>query len=344
MLTSRQTRVQAYEGIKLYHQSNGDKHTCWIPIERNSECLAYLSFVQSGLQLSTSDVMILQHAAKLLALKLSNQYGIYQVEERFKEIFLRKWILGEITEKEAILLQASAVGLSLSDRYVLILTSSIEEIALQDRILQNKALVQQEMLIVPIDQQLAILIPEKVYSSRSFSLPQLEHYLKEALHLKFIRMGISATKTIDQIHTAYQETKDTLSIFAAIEPKRSLCYYEQLGIYLSFYGMANHEDLILPILQILKPLLRKEGKHNDELLETLICYINQSGNVKETAKLLFRHYNSVLYRLERIETILQFSVREPEHLFQLQLAIRFYEFIKKLDPQLFAKTIQLLEM
>jgi purine catabolism regulator len=176
ILSSRQTRVEAYEGIKLYHQSNGLKNTCWIPIERNSDCLGYLTFVQSDLQLSPSHVMILQHAVKLLALKLTNQYGIHHVEERFKEIFLRKWILGEITEKEAILLQASSVGLSLHDRYVCILTSSIGEIPLQDRIFQNKTLVQQEILTVPIDQQLAILIPEKVYSRKSFSLPEIEQY------------------------------------------------------------------------------------------------------------------------------------------------------------------------
>jgi purine catabolism regulator len=344
MLTGRQTRVQSYEGVKLYQQPNGEKNTYWIPIERNSECLGYLAFIQSDLQLSPSHVMILQHTVKLLALKITNQYGIYHVEERFKEIFLRKWILGEVTEKETILLQASSVGLSLSDRYVCILTSSIGEIPLQDHLLQNKTFVQQEILIVSIDQQLALLIPEKIYSNGSFSLPQLELILKDALHLKFIRLGISATKSIDQLHSAYRETKDTLNIYTAMEPNRSICYYEQLGIYHSLYGMANNEELILPLLQILKPLLKKDSKHNVDLLETISCYIYQSGNVKETAKLLYCHYNSVLYRLERIESILQLSVRDTENLFQLQLAIRFYDFIRKLDPELFSKTIQKLEL
>ncbi|WP_274654697.1 PucR family transcriptional regulator [Paenibacillus humicola] len=336
----RQTRVQAFEGMKIMY-SGGARSCCWIPVERNTELLGYLAYEEgAGGELPPSAVMILQHAVKLLALKLTNQYGISRVEERFKEIFLRKWILGEITQKETILLQASSVGLSLREHYVLILTSITGELPLQERLMHNKSFVQQELLIVPIDRQLAVLVPERLYSGGGFSISQLEQALKQAARLSSVRLGVSAAKPIDRIGEAYREAKDALAIFSAIDPGRTFCHYEQLGIYHSLYGIAGSEELIASGLFILKPLLGGGSKQNEELLETLTCYILTSGNVKETAKTLYRHYNSVLYRLERIESILQLSVRDPEHSFRLQLAVRLYEFMKKLDPQRLAAAVR----
>jgi purine catabolism regulator len=94
------------------------------------------------------------------------------------------------------------------------------------------------------------------------------------------------------------------------------------------------------LLQVLKPLMSDEVKNGNELIETLSIYLHQNGNVKETARILYCHYNSVLYRLERIEAILHISVRDPEHFFELQLAIRIYEFMKKSHPHLVAKLFQ----
>ncbi|OGX61231.1 MAG: hypothetical protein A2189_06585 [Paenibacillus sp. RIFOXYA1_FULL_44_5] len=103
--------------------------------------------------------------------------------------------------------------------------------------------------------------------------------------------------------------------------------------------MADHEELTYPLLKILKPFLQDEVKNSEELIETLRCYVYQNGNIKETAGLLYCHYNSVLYRLERIESILGISVRNPDNFFHLQLAIRLYDFMRKMQPQLMTKVL-----
>ncbi|MHB1956279.1 MAG: helix-turn-helix domain-containing protein, partial [Sulfobacillus sp.] len=103
-------------------------------------------------------------------------------------------------------------------------------------------------------------------------------------------------------------------------------------IYTTLYKISTQEELIDPTLGILKPLFRDGPKNKNELLDTLNCYVYQNGNIKETAEKLYCHYNSVLYRLERIETILGISIREPEHFFRVQLAVRLLSFIKQYKP------------
>ncbi len=67
------------------------------------------------------------------------------------------------------------------------------------------------------------------------------------------------------------------------------------------------------------PLLAQENAR--ELIHTLEIYFAHNGNVCQTAEALFVHRNTLMYRLERIATILNLDLEKPETRLALQLAL-----------------------
>ena len=58
------------------------------------------------------------------------------------------------------------------------------------------------------------------------------------------------------------------------------------------------------------------------LLETLYVYLESHCQISETAKRLFVHRNTVIYRLEKCSTLLKKDLKDPEVTIQLRLALR----------------------
>jgi DNA-binding PucR family transcriptional regulator len=73
------------------------------------------------------------------------------------------------------------------------------------------------------------------------------------------------------------------------------------------------------------PIMQHDEKYNTELLTTAIKFVENDGNVPETAKSLFAHKNTIRYRLNKIKEILQIEGRELDFLEQLSVAVKLHK-------------------
>lgn len=81
--------------------------------------------------------------------------------------------------------------------------------------------------------------------------------------------------------------------------------------------MLCHEKLLL---------LRKTDKENGtEYMKTLRMYLDQQQNAVRTARELYIHRSTFLYRLEKIKEILESDLDDPEELLYLNLSFRLLE-------------------
>ena len=60
------------------------------------------------------------------------------------------------------------------------------------------------------------------------------------------------------------------------------------------------------------------------LFETLLCYVKNNANLKQTAQELSQHENTIRYRLEKIGTVCDLNYRFSEDAEQLSLAVKIY--------------------
>lgn len=73
----------------------------------------------------------------------------------------------------------------------------------------------------------------------------------------------------------------------------------------------------------LSPLQDKAPDSAHELLRTLELYMENNGQINETAKQLYVHRNTAAYRLEKIGELLQVDFKSFPHLLKLKLVLLF---------------------
>ena len=61
-------------------------------------------------------------------------------------------------------------------------------------------------------------------------------------------------------------------------------------------------------------------------------HLRNSGNVRQVSKEMFAHYNTVSYRLKKIEEITGRDLNDPDDRFLLELATRLLSFSSSFKP------------
>ena len=91
-------------------------------------------------------------------------------------------------------------------------------------------------------------------------------------------------------------------------------------MYSLLFKIPNDECLEIYMEHYLYPLERYDKTHSGNLVETLKMYIQGCGNKKATAEKLYTHYNTISYRIERINKILKLNVEDRHIQFEIELA------------------------
>jgi sugar diacid utilization regulator len=105
----------------------------------------------------------------------------------------------------------------------------------------------------------------------------------------------------------------------------------KLGIYRVLASSTETARLAELRAQILGPLLAYDHKHRGDLVRTLDCFLRNGMRVKETARELVIHVNSLAYRLRRAEEILGLEVRNADDMVQVQFAIQLDAVLRDRD-------------
>lgn len=117
-----------------------------------------------------------------------------------------------------------------------------------------------------------------------------------------------------EIGRSYQEAEKALS-YQRARRSAGLLPYAELGINQVFVNLTSEEASSF-LSGVLAPLSRR----SENLETTLIAYIESSFSLKETARKLYIHPNTLYQRLKKIEACLGISFRNPDDLLKLQLA------------------------
>lgn len=95
--------------------------------------------------------------------------------------------------------------------------------------------------------------------------------------------------------------------------------------------MISHEKLL--------KLKYIDNLHHTEYVKTLRCYLNNHCNAVQTAKALYIHRSTFLYRLDKIKDILHTDLNNPDETLYLMLSLHFIEMEEKDAPYAFTSTL-----
>jgi sugar diacid utilization regulator len=105
---------------------------------------------------------------------------------------------------------------------------------------------------------------------------------------------------------------------------QTICY-EELGIYRLLLQVGDMHQLWQFAQDVLGPLLDYDARHKVNLVGTLSVYLNQHESLKQTARVLRVHVNTVTYRIQRIEQLTSLDLTNPDHRLSAHVATKIIE-------------------
>ncbi|PRO67199.1 helix-turn-helix domain-containing protein [Alkalicoccus urumqiensis] len=132
--------------------------------------------------------------------------------------------------------------------------------------------------------------------------------------------------TLEDIRTSYREAKKCIDAMQAPGSSPSIMLFQNLGLQRLFLN-TELQELEDYVSDTIGPLLAYDRAHDTSLCRTLEMYLEENANRSRTARKLFVHVNTVKYRLQVIENLLQLEEISGRTAFELQLGLHIYDYL-----------------
>uniref|UniRef100_UPI00286EEACB PucR family transcriptional regulator n=1 Tax=Anaerosporobacter sp. TaxID=1872529 RepID=UPI00286EEACB len=300
-----------------------------IPFYQKENHSIYMLIHQEKQALSTIERKVIENIIPIISLQIRNSNLLKKQLNQYRDRFLLDWLKGAIIDKLDIVLFAKEFGISLNaeGKYQVAIVSF--------RGKENDKTIKEQMsrmqyhfyrlkvkFLIAVDGGEVIIIME----STQEEVPQI--VLQKLLQELRIELGenlvviLSNPQPINLVSVAYREVKKMKEISFKCRVKGDIIRYSDLGIYTILSLIPNHPEVHSYIKRFVEPIREYDVKNNTKLLETLITYYELGGNAKEASKHLYIHYNTMMYRLDKVKNILEIDIDHVETKLQLQIALK----------------------
>ena len=148
---------------------------------------------------------------------------------------------------------------------------------------------------------------------------ELEASIHQYFNLNMIFGVSNQTHNFSEIQRAYKEAQST--VLTIRNRKKLISFYKKKEIN-ELLQMIPQTDLTNYHRMVFKAFSSLSDEEQKILFETLNEYLECHCQISETAKRLYVHRNTVIYRIEKCSSLLQKDLKDPEVTLQLRLALR----------------------
>ncbi|WP_262173778.1 helix-turn-helix domain-containing protein [Saccharococcus sp. Marseille-Q5394] len=277
-------------------------------------------------------VVAIEQAKNVLALQINQEKTSIEVENRLRQDYLHDLISGLETE-ENLIRRARYLNISFEKTYAILVMSPIEgeedHTASLNRVLEKFSyLIDKELLPLSMiqGQKIILVTPEKnIRTVAKFALNYVEDKHPD---LQF-RIGISnAIVQVKDYLKGFNEAKKAAEFAHSFQFKTPIVHFKELGIIGLLFNTENTEYMKEFMDRYLGKIIKYENQNKSELLKTLEVFLDNESAIQVSAEKLHIHYNTLRYRLNRIEEILEIDLAHTQNRLNLQIAIIIHRLVK----------------
>ncbi|UUV98921.1 helix-turn-helix domain-containing protein [Vagococcus luciliae] len=142
-----------------------------------------------------------------------------------------------------------------------------------------------------------------------------------------ISFFVGTNESISEIQKSYDVAKQLM----AFKTKKGQPIYYPDDYFFDLFITKRVDELSAQLFveHYLGSIIEVDKKRDSQLLETLDSYLANNQNIASTSRELFIHRNTLLYRIEKIDSLfLSHSLSEKDYTLYLQLALYFSRHIR----------------
>ncbi|MDM5247390.1 PucR family transcriptional regulator ligand-binding domain-containing protein [Lysinibacillus sp. G4S2] len=117
-------------------------------------------------------------------------------------------------------------------------------------------------------------------------------------------------KELENVRKSYDESLTVIQL-AKLHNNRFLYKYKEIGAYKIIMAVQNQTLIKSYNQDILGQLYRYDELHNTDYVQFLRIFLEENGSTSRISERQFIHRNTVLYKLKKIETLLDMDLSNP---------------------------------
>ncbi len=324
------------------------------PVMVSENIYGYVFLWEMLKPIGTIDYRTLETASAVIALEIIKRMSVYQVESRYKMEFLENLLSRDTTMQNLAFERGSFFDWSEKDGHTVMIVSieSREKIPAHKQMTPSEIFAQyKNSIIQDIDEILKKENEKAIIGEKSDSiiilLRSAEARDVEEMGKKARRIGDKIIKAVDH---KYQKTKVNIGIgrhctnvrllwksyqearkamLLGNNCGRNAMHFDDIGVYKILSQDNIKNELVAFYENTILPLYEYDKTRNTEFIATLKAYFEHNGNIRKMAEALYTHYNTVLYRLERIKEISNIDLKSPESRLNAEVGLKIMKIIEE---------------
>jgi len=143
-----------------------------------------------------------------------------------------------------------------------------------------------------------------------------------------VHMSIGVGNPCQQIsdyRRGFAEATEALQMGQNLNRDGGVTHFNDLGVYRYLYKIARMDDLRDMYQDQVANIATYDRRKGTDLLDTLETYLECAGNLTKTSNRLFVHRNTLIQRLERLQSLCEIDLQDRSNWLTLQVAIKVYK-------------------
>ncbi|MBE7029564.1 MAG: PucR family transcriptional regulator [Ruminococcaceae bacterium] len=181
--------------------------------------------------------------------------------------------------------------------------------------------------IVSIDEETIVLVKEMGNNVSSKDIDKEAMIIKNTINSEALctaKIGIgSYVETVREIAMSYKEAKIAIEVSKVFDTEKDVINYEHLGIGRLIYQLPT-----TLCKKFLDEVFKKDSLEelDEDTIATIQKFFENSLNISETARKLFIHRNTLVYRLDKIQKNTGLDLRQFDDaiIFKIAMMVKKY--------------------
>lgn len=295
------------------------------------------------------DILTMERAATIAALEFTKRKAIFEIEKSYYNDFLEILLSADFDNIDEIISRGKVFNIDLqqSTTVIIINGSSLNEIKDIGKYMNMNGTRSRENLLKTINNffgqqninnyiagfkgnNIVIILSADNEQKNELkdTVTKMARFLIDSTNLGTnINIGVGRVNdNIKMISRSYEDAREALKI-AQLSDTVQVIFFDSLGFY-KILSEKNRNELEKFIEDLLQPVFEYDRNKKGELIKTLETYYENNRNLKLTSSKMYTHYNTVLYRIKKIEELAGISLDNPDDALNLEIAVNILKLFK----------------